>query len=87
MPNHCTFIMIQDIKIMLQFGGIFPYISFFCFLLQDNEFAVEKESEECKYFFEHVDIKHEIEPISQLTATTSEVRQYRNFNQHVHIFR
>ena len=63
------------------------------FLLQDNEIAVKKESEKCKNCDEHVDIKHEIIPTSQLVATiktTSEVRQgceCCNFNQHIHIFR
>ena len=67
----------------------------FFFLIQDNEFTVKEESEEWKNFDEHVDIKHEINPISQLVPTikiTSEVRQgceCCNFNLHtgINIFR
>ena len=58
-------------------------------MLQDTEFVVKEESEEYKNFDEHVDIKHEINPISQLVATTSEVRQgyeYCNFNPHIYTY-
>ena len=72
--NCLVLIMIQDIKILLQIGKI-TFILTFPFLLQDSKFAVKEESEECKNYDEHVDIKHEINPITQLTATTSEVRQ------------
>ena len=60
----------------------------FLSLLQDNKCAVKEESEEYKNFDEHVDIKHEINPTSQLVATTSEVRQgceHCSFNPHIHI--
>ena len=63
------------------------------FLLQDSIFTIKEESEECKNFDEHVDIKYEINPTSQLVTTiktSSEVRQgYEccKFNQYVYIFK
>mgnify|MGYP000619102240 CR=1 FL=1 len=83
-------IMIQDNKI-LQIDRITYFLTFpiyFFSLLQEGKFAIM--SEEQKNFDEHVDIKHEIKPIFQLSATTemSEVRQgceCCNFNPHIDI--
>ena len=69
----------------LLISSICSFFFFFFFFFQENIFAVKADSEECKYFLEHVDIKSEVKPIFLLAATMSEVSEGCEYCTSTHI--